>query len=243
MAAFSLSSYTVSTLQCYCDISELEIKNVQGSSLPGNTLGFPSNWWDKQLNSELGPVPLAPLLIFLLASASGTGRSKTSNTEGSKLDMVRMKTDTQSLKARAKGSMSARNGKKEGWTREGTMGGQDWNRKNNSEKMMRITSRGVKLSWKKKKKNQHLGSQKSKGDWLWWVDGKGKENGSHRSWAWAVKWEKYRLGKEHRTKSRERRQTGQKSQCPLEHNCLWEWLKVLGTCHSPVSANTCEALW
>lgn len=84
-----------------------------------------------------------------------------------------------------------------------------------------------------------MGSQKRKGDWLRWVDGKGEENGSHGSWAWAVKWGEYRLGKEHRTKGRERRRMEQKSQYPLKHNCLWGWPKVPGTHHSPVSANTC----
>lgn len=57
VAAFSLSSCITSTLQYCCDISELEIKYVQGS------------WWVKQLKSELGPVPLTPLMIFLLEYA------------------------------------------------------------------------------------------------------------------------------------------------------------------------------
>lgn len=60
------------------------------------------------------------------------------------MDIVRMKTGIQSLRARRDRSVSARNGKRESETREGTMGREDGNRKNNSEKM--IASRGVKLS-------------------------------------------------------------------------------------------------
>lgn len=49
------------------------MKNVQGSFLSGSKLGFPRNWWAKQLHSELGPVPSATLLIFLWAAANGVG--------------------------------------------------------------------------------------------------------------------------------------------------------------------------
>lgn len=177
------------------NILELEIKNVQDSSLSGSKLGFPSNWctssWTLRQN-------LSRLHSYWSSCCHQLVLQKKKHIQCRRLKIGYGENENWHVKPQGK----------ERWIEC-----KKWEEKRLGERRHYGTGRPKQeaefreeedndqecTAFTGKKKISIWGARKWKeiecDGW-----GKGKENSSHGSWSWEFKWDDYRIGKGHRTR-------------------------------------------